>query len=102
MLVAVGRARLKAAERDNRFRSLRWRARIVLLGAAGVGTAASGAADRQREAYDLALAGALHGQGHRRVADEATRPAGKPPLLAGVIERVVVEIRWGRRSAGQS
>src|SRR4051795_8667741 len=73
------------------------------------------AADRQRQADDLALAGALHGRGRRRVAARghppgrqaaiagggdraggcegllpgAPAPAGKPPLPAAVIERVV-------------
>ena len=35
-----------------------WRARIVLLSAEGIGTMA---ADRQRQADDLALAGAVYG-----------------------------------------
>jgi len=44
-----------------------WRARIVLLSAAGVGTMAI-QRDRQSQADDLALAGALHGRGGRRLA----------------------------------
>src|SRR5438874_13507729 len=47
------------------------------------------AADRQRQADDLALAGALHGRRSDGLLHEATRPAGKPPLTAAVIERVV-------------
>jgi len=38
-----------------------WRARIMLLSAEGIGTMGDPAADRQGQADDLALAGALYG-----------------------------------------
>ncbi len=44
------------------------------------------AADRQRQADNLALAGALHGQGVDGLLHEATRP---PPLTPAMIERMV-------------
>ena len=47
------------------------------------------AADRQRQADDLALAGALHGRGVDGLLHEATRPGRKPPLPPAAIERVV-------------
>src|SRR5438105_15089035 len=47
------------------------------------------AADRQRQADDLALAGAFMAEGVDGLLHDATRPAGKPPLLPAVIERVV-------------
>jgi hypothetical protein len=47
------------------------------------------AADRQRQADDLALAGAFHAEGVDGLLHEATRPVGKSPLPAATIERVV-------------
>src|ERR1700686_1145810 len=66
-----------------------WRARIVLLSAAGGGTMAiqrqtgKGKAPIWRRQARF-MAGGVDGLLH-----EATRPAGKPPLTAAVIERVV-------------
>ena len=45
-----------------------WRARIVLLSAAGVGTLAIQRQTGKRQADDLALAGSLYGRGGRRAA----------------------------------
>ena len=64
-----------------------WRARIVLLSAAGIGTMAIQRQTGQRQSDDLALAGALYGRGHRRFAARVTPPAGKPSWAAAVRNR---------------
>jgi hypothetical protein len=65
-----------------------FRARLVLLSAAGVGTMAI---RRQtgKGKPDLALAGAFMGEGVDGLLHGATRPAGKPVLTLSTIEWVV-------------
>ena len=62
----------------------------MLLSAAGVGRHdGDPAADRQRQADDLALAGAVHGRRVDGLLHDATRPGGKPALPPAAVERVV-------------
>jgi len=66
-----------------------WRARIVLLSAAGVGTMAIQRQTGKGKPTIWRWQARFMAEGVDGLLHEATRPAGKPPLTAAVIERVV-------------
>src|ERR1700675_2660162 len=66
-----------------------WRARIVLLSAAGVGTMAIQRQTGKGKPTIWRWQARFMAEGVDGLLHEATRPAGKPPLPAAVIERVV-------------
>src|SRR5258708_17208236 len=65
-----------------------WRARIVLLSAAGVGTMAIQRQTGKGKPTIWRWQARFMTEGVDGLLHEATRPAGKPPLSAAVIERV--------------
>ena len=66
-----------------------WRARIVLLSADGVGTMAMQRQTGKGKPTTWRWQARFMAEGVDGLLHEATRPAGKPPLPAAVIERVV-------------
>jgi transposase len=66
-----------------------WRARIVLLSAAGFGTMAIQRQTGKGKPTIWRWQARFMAEGVDGLLREATRPAGKPPLPAAVIERVV-------------
>jgi transposase len=66
-----------------------WRARIVLLSAEGVGTMAIQRQTSKGKPTIWRWQARFMAEGVDGLLHEATRPAGKPPLTAAVIERVV-------------
>jgi transposase len=66
-----------------------WRARIVLLSAEGVGTMAIQRQTGKGKPTIWRWQARFMAEGVEGLLHEATRPAGKPPLTAAVIERVV-------------
>src|SRR5260370_41411238 len=66
-----------------------WRARIVLLSAAGVGTMAIQRQTGKGKPTIWRWQARFMAEGGDGLLHEATRPAGKPPLTAAVIERGV-------------
>src|SRR5258707_657261 len=66
-----------------------WRARIVLLSADGVGTMAIQRQTGKGKPTIWRWQARFMAEGVEGLLHEATRPAGKPPLTAAVIERVV-------------
>ena len=66
-----------------------WRSRIVLLSAEGVGTMAIQRQTGKGKPTIWRWQARFMAEGVDGLLHEATRPAGKPPLSAGVIERVV-------------
>ena len=66
-----------------------WRARIVLLSAEGVGTMAIQRQTGKGKPTIWRWQARFMAEGVDGLLHEATRPAGKPPLSAEVIERVV-------------
>src|ERR1700719_1083207 len=66
-----------------------WRARIVLLSADGVGTMAIQRQTGKGKPTIWRWQARFMTEGVEGLLHEATRPAGKPPLTADVIERVV-------------
>src|SRR6266481_4355219 len=66
-----------------------WRARIVLLSADGVGTMAIQRQTATGKPTIWRWQARFMAEGVEGLLHEATRPAGKPPLTAAVIERVV-------------
>jgi transposase len=66
-----------------------WRARIVLLSAAGVGTMAIQRQTGKAKPTIWRWQARFMAEGVDGLLHDATRPAGKPPLLPAVIERVV-------------
>ena len=66
-----------------------WRARIVLLSADGVGTMAIQRQTGKGKPTIWRWQARFMAEGVDGLLHEATRPAGKPPLSAEVIERVV-------------
>src|SRR6202162_2504547 len=66
-----------------------WRARIVLLSAEGVGTMAIQRQTGKGKPTIWRWQARFMAEGVDGLLHEATRPAGKPPLPAAVIERVV-------------
>src|ERR1700704_5709675 len=66
-----------------------WRARIVLLSADGVGTMAIQRQTGKGKPTIWRWQARFMAEGIDGLLHEATRPAGKPPLTAAVIERVV-------------
>jgi hypothetical protein len=82
-----------------------WRARIVLLSAAGVGTMAIQRQTGKGKPTIWRWQARFMAEGVDGLLHEATRPAGKPPLLPATIERVVAmtlccaAIRMRRRIA---
>src|ERR1700724_3864128 len=66
-----------------------WRARIVLLSADGVGTMATRRQTGKGKPTIWRCQARFMAEGVDGLLHEATRPAGKPPLPAAVIERVV-------------
>src|SRR6202022_3827763 len=66
-----------------------WRARIVLLSAAGVGTMAIQRQTGKGKPTIWGWEARFMAEGVDGLLHEATRPAGKPPLTAETIERVV-------------
>src|SRR5450759_2112119 len=66
-----------------------WRARIVLLSADGVGTMAIQRQTGKGKPTIWRWQARFMAEGVDGLLHEATRPAGKPPLPAAVIERVV-------------
>src|SRR6266700_3398340 len=66
-----------------------WRARIVLLSADGVGTMAIQRQTGKGKPTIWRWQARFMAEGVDGLLHEATRPAGKPPLTAAVIERVV-------------
>src|SRR5437764_7547269 len=66
-----------------------WRARIVLLSAAGVGTMAIQRQTGKGKPTIWRWQARFMAEGIDGLLHDATRPAGKPPLPPAVIERVV-------------
>src|SRR5258708_21225285 len=66
-----------------------WRVRIVLLSADGVGTMAIQRQTGKGKPTIWRWQARFMAEGVEGLLHEATRPAGKPPLTAAVIERVV-------------
>src|ERR1700682_1827430 len=66
-----------------------WRARIVLLTAQGVGTMAIQRQTGKGKPTIWRWQARFMAEGVEGLLHEPTRPAGKPPLTAAVIERVV-------------
>src|SRR4030081_2648218 len=66
-----------------------WRARIVLLSADGIGTMAIQRQTGKGKPTIWRWQARFMAEGVDGLLHEATRPAGKPPLSAEVIERVV-------------
>jgi len=66
-----------------------WRAQIVLLSAAGVGTMAIQRQTGKGKPTIWRWQARFMAEGVDGLLHDATRPAGKPPLLPAVIERVV-------------
>src|SRR5260370_27069675 len=66
-----------------------WRARIVLLSAAGVGTMAIQRQTGKGKPTIWRWQARFMAEGVDGLLHEATRPPGKPPLTAAMIERVV-------------
>ena len=66
-----------------------WRARIVLLSADGVGTMAIQRQTGKGKPTIWRWQARFMAEGVDGLLHEATRPPGKPPLTAAVIERVV-------------
>jgi len=73
-----------------------WRARIVLLSAAGVGTMAIQRQTGKGKPTIWRWQARFMAEGVDGLLHEATRPAGKPPLAAAVIELVVAGRTTGR------
>src|SRR5260370_10911229 len=88
-----------------------WRARIVLLSAAGVGTMAIQRQTGKGKPTIWRWQARFMAEGVAGLLHEATRPAGKPPLSAAVIERVVAmtlaeppgeRTHWARPARGKA
>src|SRR3954447_23478665 len=71
-----------------------WRARIVLLSAAGVGTMAIQRQTGKGKPTIWRWQARFMAEGVDGLLHDATRPAGKPPLTPEVIERVVESRTW--------
>src|SRR5712691_10214168 len=74
-----------------------WRARIVLLSAAGVGTKAIQRQTGKGKPTIWRWQARFMAEGVDGLLHEATRPAGKPPLTAAVIERKAGVRAWLER-----
>src|SRR5947208_15238815 len=78
-----------------------WRARIVLLSAAGVGTMAIQRQTGKGKPTIWRWQARFMAEGVHGLLHDATRPAGKAPLPPATIERVVAMTRSEERRVGK-